>query len=83
MGDLRVEDVHGVVRSGTVAVLGSFHAEVRHLAFDDAWVGAAPAEREQFEEQFGGRPCLGVIEDLRGKNPGATPWCGGPPGGCE
>ena len=64
-----------------MAVLGSLHAEARHLALDHAGVGPAASLGEQLEEQLSGGPALGVVEDLRGKNPGATPSSGVPPGG--
>jgi hypothetical protein len=33
-------------------------------------------------EQFGGGLGVCGVDDVRGKNPGATLWCGGRPGGC-
>lgn len=61
---------------------GAFHGKVGHLAFDHARVDPGPARREQLAEQF--RAGLGVRggQRLRGENPGGTPWCGAPPGGC-
>jgi hypothetical protein len=64
-------------------MLGALDDEVRHLALDCPWVVASPSIRQQFEEQLGVRLTFGVVEDLRGKNPGATPLCGVPPGGSE
>lgn len=65
-----------------VTVLGPFHAELGHLALDDSRVRAQPTGPEQLEEDLAGCLVMGIIEDLRGKNPGATPSCGEPPGCC-
>ena len=64
-------------------MLGALDHEVGHLAFDCPWVVAWSTIGQQFEEQLGVGLTLGVVENLRGKNPGATPWCGVPPGGSE
>ncbi len=71
----------GLGRRGLATVLGPCHVVARHLAFDGAWVVARMSRREGLEEQFGGSPALRVVKYLRGKNPGATPRCGAPPGG--
>jgi len=73
----------GLRRSRRAPVLGALDDEVGHLALDGPWVVAQPSLRQEFEKQFGVRLTLGIVEDLRGKNPGATPWCGVPPGGSE
>lgn len=57
-------------------------AEVRHLAFDDSGVCAQPARWEQFEDDLVAGPRVRGVEDVRGKNPGGTPYYGGPPAGC-
>jgi len=64
-------------------MLRALDDEVGHLAFDYPRVVASPTIRQQFEEQLGVGLTLCIVEDLRGKNPGATPWCGVPPGGSE
>ncbi len=64
-------------------MLRALDDEVRHLALDCPWVVTKPSLGQQFEEQLGVGLTLGVIEDLRGKNPGATPLCGVPPGASE
>jgi len=64
-------------------MLRALDDEVRHLALDCPWVVAYPSIRQQFEEQLSVRLTLGVVEDFRGKNPGATPLCGVPPGASE
>ena len=42
---------------------------VRHLALDDAGVGAQAAGREQLEEQLLGGLLVGIIERFGGKSP--------------
>jgi hypothetical protein len=64
-------------------MFGALDDEVRHLALDGSRVVANASLGQEFEEQFGVRLTLGIIEDLRGKNPGATPRCGAPPGASE
>ncbi len=64
-------------------MLGAFDDEVRHLALDGSGVVTTPPFPQELEEQFGVRLTLGVVEGLRGKNPGATPLCGVPPGASE
>jgi hypothetical protein len=64
-------------------MLGALDDEVRHLALDGAGVVTKPPFRQQFEEQLGVGLTLGVVEDLRLKNPGATPLSGVPPGASE
>jgi hypothetical protein len=64
-------------------MLGAFDDEVGHLALDRSGVVTEPSFGQELEEQFGVGLTLGVVEDLRGKNPGATPRCGVPPGGSE
>ena len=66
----------------SVAVPGTLDLELRHLAFHDPGVGSEPATREDLEEQLGQGLGQGVSQGLRGKNPGATPWYGVPPGEC-
>jgi hypothetical protein len=62
-------------------VLGSLDPVVRHLALDNPRVVAVTAFGQELEEKFRTRLSLGGVKDLRGKNPGATPWFGAPPGG--
>jgi hypothetical protein len=57
------------------------HHVVRHLAFDHPWVVAQTSFGERLKEELGCSPALGIVKYLRGKNPGATPQCGAPPGG--
>src|ERR1035441_4841522 len=64
-------------------MLGALDDEVRHLALDGAGVVTKPPFRQQFEEQLGVGLTLGVVEDLRLKNPGATPLSGVPPGASD
>ncbi len=61
-------------------MLGSLDAVVAHFTFDDTRVGPEAAGGQDLEEQLAMRFDTGVIEGLRGKNPGATPWSGAPPG---
>lgn len=63
-------------------MLGPLDPEVRHLAFDHPRVGPTSTVGQQFEEQLVSELLGGGTEDLRGKNPGETPWTGVPPGGC-
>ena len=58
------------------------HAVVRHLAFDNPGVGAVTPRAEKFEQHLRGRLVVCVVKHLRGNNPGETPWCDAPPGGC-
>lgn len=73
----------GSGRSRRAPVLGALDDEVGHLALDCAGVVPQSSFRQEFEEQFGVCLTLGIVEYLRGKNPGATPLFGGPPGVSE
>ena len=69
--------------SWRIAVLRALHDEVRHLALHRAGVIPAATFWEYFEEQFGSRLAVGVVDDVRGKNPGGKPRFCGPPGASE
>ncbi len=73
----------GLWRSRRATMLGTLDDEVRHLALDGSGVVTKPPFGQELEEQLGVHLTLGVVEDLRGKNPGATPRCGVPPGASE
>ncbi len=62
-----------------VAVVGVFELVARHLAFDDPRVGPGTSGGKQFVEDLGGDGVVGVIEGLRGKNPGGWRSFGGRP----
>lgn len=68
-------------RTGPIAVLRPFDAEVRHLALDDAGIGAKSPWPERLEEDLGSGLAVRLFKRLRGKNPGGTPLTGAPPGG--
>ena len=63
-------------------MFGTLHPVVRHLAFDDAGVGAVASLSEGLEEKLQGRLAVCVVKHVRGKNPDGTPRCGAPPGEC-
>jgi hypothetical protein len=64
-----------------VAVVGVFELVARHLAFDDARIGARVASGEELVEDLGGDADFRVDEDVRGKNPGGWRSFGERPGG--
>ena len=61
-------------------MVGVFELVARHLAFDDAWIGAWPARGQQFVRDFGGDADFRVVDGLRGKNPGGWRSFGERPG---
>lgn len=61
-------------------MVGVFELVARHLAFDDPRIGPWAALGEQFVEDFSGDGVVGVIEGLRGKNPGGWRSFGERPG---
>ena len=65
---------------GRIAVLGVFDLVDRHLSFDDARVGAGTSGGEEFMQDLGGHASVGVVEGVRGKNPGGWRWCAERPG---
>jgi hypothetical protein len=64
-----------------VAVLGVFELVARHLAFDDARIGAGAASGKEAVEDLGGNADFGVDDDVRGKNRGGLRSFGERPGG--
>ncbi len=62
-------------------MFGPLDSVVRHLAFDGPRVVAQASLGDELEEEFPGGLTVRVVKDLRGKNPGATPRFGAPPGG--
>ena len=62
------------------SVLRALHLEVRHLGLDGPGVGAVPPLGEPLEQQLACRLAMGVVEHLRGENPGGTLPSGAPPG---
>ena len=57
-----------------VAVVGVFELVARHFSFDDPRIGAGAANGQQFVQDFGGDASVGVVEGVRGKNPGGSRW---------
>ena len=74
----------GLVGWGPVAVLGAFDAPARHLAFDDARVGAQSAFWERLGEDLGDRVLMcGVRVLWGGKSRLGCGCCGGRRGGSD
>jgi hypothetical protein len=70
----------GLGRGRLATVLGPRDQVVGHLALDHPRVVAQTSCRERLEERFRHSPAMGIVKYLRGKNPGAMPQCGAPPG---
>lgn len=64
-------------------MFGPLDSVVRHLAFDGSRVVAQTSFGERLKEELRSGLTVRVVEDLRGKNPGAMPRFGAPPGGPE
>lgn len=52
----------------------------RHLSFDYTRVGAGSSSGQQFVEDLRGDTSVGIVEGVRGKNPGGWRWCAERPG---
>jgi hypothetical protein len=69
-----------VLDDGSVPVVGVFDLVDRHLSFDHTRVGAGASGGQQFVEDLGGDASVGIVEDVRGKNPGGWRWSAERPG---
>jgi hypothetical protein len=77
---LRVADEGPVLDDGSIPVVGVFDLVDGHLSFDHAWVGTGASIGQEFVEDLGGDASVGVVEGVRGKNPGGWRWCAERPG---
>jgi hypothetical protein len=69
-----------VLDDGSVPVVGVFDLVDRHLSFAHTRVGAGASSGRQLVEDLGGEASVGIVEDIRGKNPGGWRWSAEPPG---
>ncbi len=53
-------------------MVGALDAEARHLALDDAWVGAQATIGQRLEEDLRGRLAEAGVKRRGGKSPGRT-----------
>lgn len=61
-------------------MVGVFDLVDRHLPFDYARVGAGTSGGQEFVQDLGSHAFVGVVEGIRGKNPGGWRWCAERPG---
>ena len=61
-------------------MVGVFELVARHLAFDDARIGARASSGDEFVEDLSGDADFRVADDVRGKNRGGLLSFGERPG---